>query len=68
MADMKASQIGFALNDEQKMLQQLAREFARNEIAPVAEIDRAAATLTAACTAPTAPAPDSRTTRSSACG
>jgi len=29
--------IGFALTSEQKMLQQLARDFARNEIAPVAE-------------------------------
>lgn len=29
--------IGFSLSDEQKMLQQLARDFARNEIAPVAE-------------------------------
>ena len=29
--------IDFALTDEQKMLQQLARDFARNEIAPVAE-------------------------------
>lgn len=37
MADTNASQIGFALSDEQKMLQQLARDFARNEIAPVAE-------------------------------
>jgi acyl-CoA dehydrogenase len=29
--------IDFALTDEQKMMQQLARDFARNEIAPVAE-------------------------------
>jgi acyl-CoA dehydrogenase len=29
--------IGFALTDEQRMLQQLAREFAREQIAPVAE-------------------------------
>ena len=29
--------INFALNEEQKMLQALARDFARNEIAPVAE-------------------------------
>lgn len=29
--------VGFALTDEQKEIQQLAREFARNEIAPVAE-------------------------------
>ena len=29
--------IGFALTDEQKMLQDLARDFARNEIAPQAE-------------------------------
>jgi alkylation response protein AidB-like acyl-CoA dehydrogenase len=29
--------INFALTDEQKMLQGLARDFARNEIAPVAE-------------------------------
>ena len=28
---------GFALNEEQQMIQNLAREFARNEIAPVAE-------------------------------
>jgi acyl-CoA dehydrogenase len=31
------SAVGFALTDEQKMIQQLARDFARNEIAPVAE-------------------------------
>ena len=29
--------INFALTEEQKMLQMLARDFARNEIAPVAE-------------------------------
>ena len=29
--------VNFALNDEQKMIQQLARDFARNEMAPVAE-------------------------------
>jgi len=29
--------IGFGLNEEQKMIQELARDFARNEIAPVAE-------------------------------
>ena len=29
--------IGFALTSEQKMLQQLARDFSRSEIAPVAE-------------------------------
>ena len=29
--------IDFALTDEQKMMQQLARDFARSEIAPVAE-------------------------------
>ena len=35
--------IGFALTSEQKMLQQLARDFSRSEIAPVAEhYDRAA--------------------------
>ncbi len=31
------STVHFALNDEQKMIQQLARDFARNEMAPVAE-------------------------------
>ena len=31
------STVNFALNDEQKMIQQLARDFARNEMAPVAE-------------------------------
>ena len=29
--------VGFTLTEEQKMIQQLARDFARNEIAPVAE-------------------------------
>jgi acyl-CoA dehydrogenase len=29
--------VGFALTEEQKMIQQLARDFARNEMAPVAE-------------------------------
>jgi len=29
--------VGFGLTDEQKMIQQLARDFARNEMAPVAE-------------------------------
>ena len=32
-----SSTVNFALNDEQKMIQQLARDFARNEMAPVAE-------------------------------
>lgn len=32
-----SSTVHFALNDEQKMIQQLARDFARNEMAPVAE-------------------------------
>src|SRR5512140_2187224 len=32
-----ASGIGFALTEEQRMLQQLAREFAREQVAPVAE-------------------------------
>ena len=31
------STVNFSLNDEQKMIQQLARDFARNEMAPVAE-------------------------------
>ena len=31
------STVNFALNDEQRMIQQLARDFARNEMAPVAE-------------------------------
>lgn len=34
---MKNGNVNFALTDEQKMIQQLAREFAQNEIAPVAE-------------------------------
>ncbi len=37
MTDVSENRIGFALSDEQNMLQQLARDFARNEIAPVAE-------------------------------
>lgn len=37
MPDVNDQTIGFGLSDEQKMLQQLARDFARNEIAPVAE-------------------------------
>lgn len=32
-----SSTVNFSLNDEQKMIQQLARDFARNEMAPVAE-------------------------------
>jgi acyl-CoA dehydrogenase len=32
-----SSAVGFGLTDEQKMIQQLARDFARNEMAPVAE-------------------------------
>ncbi len=32
-----SSTVNFALNEEQKMIQQLARDFARNEMAPVAE-------------------------------
>ncbi|MCC6602594.1 MAG: acyl-CoA dehydrogenase family protein [Anaerolineae bacterium] len=32
-----SSTVHFALNNEQKMIQQLARDFARNEMAPVAE-------------------------------
>jgi acyl-CoA dehydrogenase len=32
-----SSAVGFALTEEQKMIQQLARDFARNEIAPAAE-------------------------------
>jgi acyl-CoA dehydrogenase len=32
-----SSTVDFALNDEQKMIQQLARDFAHNEMAPVAE-------------------------------
>ncbi|MFZ1400229.1 MAG: acyl-CoA dehydrogenase family protein [Candidatus Promineifilaceae bacterium] len=32
-----SSTVHFALNDEQKMIQQLARDFARSEMAPVAE-------------------------------
>ncbi|MBK8903412.1 MAG: acyl-CoA dehydrogenase family protein [Anaerolineaceae bacterium] len=32
-----SSTVHFALNDEQKMIQQLARDFAHNEMAPVAE-------------------------------
>ena len=31
------SSINFRLNDEQRMIRDLARDFARNEIAPVAE-------------------------------
>ncbi|MAT97726.1 MAG: acyl-CoA dehydrogenase [Anaerolineaceae bacterium] len=31
------STVNFSLNDEQKMIQQLARDFARNEMAPAAE-------------------------------
>ena len=31
------STVNFALNDEQTMIRQLARDFARNEMAPVAE-------------------------------
>lgn len=31
------STVNFSLNDEQKMIQQLARDFARNEMAPMAE-------------------------------
>jgi acyl-CoA dehydrogenase len=34
---MSENSFGFALNEEQQMIQNLAREFARNEIAPVAE-------------------------------
>lgn len=34
---MTNSTVNFALNDEQKMIQQLARDFARNEMAPAAE-------------------------------
>ena len=40
MANMTASAVSglsFNLNEEQRMLQQMARDFARNEIAPVAE-------------------------------
>ena len=37
MSNANDRHIGFALSDEQKMLQQLARDFARNEIAPAAE-------------------------------
>ena len=37
MSNANDRHIGFALSDEQKMLQQLARNFARNEIAPAAE-------------------------------
>ena len=29
--------VGFGLTEEQKMIEQLARDFARNEMAPVAE-------------------------------
>lgn len=32
-----SSTVNFSLNDEQKMIQQLARDFAHNEMAPVAE-------------------------------
>ena len=34
---MSTNGTGFGLTEEQKMIQQLARDFARNEIAPVAE-------------------------------
>jgi acyl-CoA dehydrogenase len=34
---MSNSTVNFSLNDEQKMIQQLARDFAHNEMAPVAE-------------------------------
>jgi acyl-CoA dehydrogenase len=34
---MSTNSFGFALNEEQQMIQNLAREFSRNEIAPVAE-------------------------------
>jgi acyl-CoA dehydrogenase len=34
---MSNNTVNFSLNDEQKMIQQLARDFARNEMAPVAE-------------------------------
>lgn len=37
MSNTEDGHIGFGLNEEQKMLQQLARDFARKEIAPVAE-------------------------------
>ncbi len=33
----EANSVSFSLTDEQKMMQKLARDFARNEIAPVAE-------------------------------
>jgi alkylation response protein AidB-like acyl-CoA dehydrogenase len=37
----KSTMISFSLSDEQKELQQLAREFAQKEIAPVAsQLDR----------------------------
>ncbi len=35
--DAKLSEIGFALTDEQRMLQKMARDFAREQVAPVAE-------------------------------
>ncbi len=34
---MSNNTVNFSLNDEQKMIQQLARDFARNEMAPAAE-------------------------------